>query len=153
MSEYRDNADTDRCYFCPKRTDIEVHHIVPRRFNGTNERENLVAVCDRCHKKLERLYDSRFYESLGLTDETGERHSHFRCDSCEDQATVKMLNERHHCEFWWCLNCATPRLTTDRFVIEEDLTGEASYRLEWCRWAERVATASQFKSTSVEGLE
>jgi DNA replicative helicase MCM subunit Mcm2 (Cdc46/Mcm family) len=65
-----DNPQYDRgsCYFChePDTHILETHHIVPRRFDGTDDAENLVTVCPTCHQRLERLYDERFFESLGV---------------------------------------------------------------------------------------
>jgi len=79
MSGYRNRVDTSECYFCSQNSSVEVHHIVPQRFNGSDRQENLVAVCDSCHKKLEALYDKRFYEKLGIEDEEGSRKAHFEC--------------------------------------------------------------------------
>lgn len=87
---YREKVDLSACHFCAKVNDIEVHHIVPQRFNGSDARENLVAVCDRCHEKLEALYDKRFYESLGIEDESGERELHFTC-KCEKNKQVSAI--------------------------------------------------------------
>jgi len=59
---------SESCYFC--REDgpaaLETHHIVPRRHNGSDREKNLVTVCANCHRKLEALYDKRFYEVLGV---------------------------------------------------------------------------------------
>jgi len=55
-----------RCYFCASEGPIETHHIVPRRYNGSDEDVNLVDLCPTCHERLEALYDDRFYESLGV---------------------------------------------------------------------------------------
>lgn len=67
---------SDGCYFCGGGSGvIEQHHIVPRRFNGTDEGENLVNLCPTCHEKLERLYDKRFYDAIGAEkpdSDTGE---------------------------------------------------------------------------------
>lgn len=54
------------CYFCPETesTAIESHHIVPRRFGGSDTEENKVDVCANCHRKLEALYDTRFYKKI-----------------------------------------------------------------------------------------
>jgi len=113
MSEYRKQTDTDKCYFCPKRTDIEVHHIVPQRFNGTDKRENLVALCDRCHEKIEVLYDARFYETLGISDEAGERKNHFPCELCDGQALIRMsLNTGY--PLWLCEGCAVGRVENSK---------------------------------------
>lgn len=63
-----DNPQYDRvtCYFClsEERHVLEEHHIVPRRFSGSDNDENLVQLCPTCHEKLERLYDERFYTEL-----------------------------------------------------------------------------------------
>lgn len=63
-----DNPQYDRvtCYFClsEERQILEEHHIVPRRFDGSDDDENLVRVCPTCHQKLERLYSGRFYREL-----------------------------------------------------------------------------------------
>jgi len=84
----------DRCYFCPQTHNLETHHIVPQRKNGSDARENLVVVCERCHKKLETLYDKRFYERLGLSDDRGDRRSHFACarGRCGSKGRVKLEN-------------------------------------------------------------
>jgi hypothetical protein len=100
MSDYRSQVDTERCYFCPKRNGIEVHHIVPQRFQGADNRENLVAVCDKCHKKLERLYDQSFYSTLGIEDATEKRAKHFPCIRCDKRAKKKIWDS--YGERWMC---------------------------------------------------
>jgi len=56
------------CYFCNENNDnmLEEHHVVPRRFGGSDADENLVTVCASCHNGLESLYDSRFYDKLDV---------------------------------------------------------------------------------------
>lgn len=56
------------CYFCGKPDGLETHHIVPRRYNGTDKEENLVDLCSNCHTKIERLYDKRFYRRIGIEE-------------------------------------------------------------------------------------
>jgi len=56
--------DNHKCHFC-KRNVHEVcnevgggntlHHIVPKRFGGKDEPENLITICCYCHQKLEIL--------------------------------------------------------------------------------------------------
>lgn len=80
---------SDGCYFCGGGSEvIEQHHIVPRRFGGGDESENLVEVCPTCHEKLERLYDKRFYDELGIEKEVGVE-SDRRCayKGCESKNT------------------------------------------------------------------
>ena len=47
-------------------TALHVHHLVPFRYGGTNRPENLVALCDSCHHKIEaatnRVLDSVLVE-------------------------------------------------------------------------------------------
>jgi glutaredoxin len=38
------------CIFCGSRTDIQLHHIIQKRFNGSDTPDNLVPVCPHCHK-------------------------------------------------------------------------------------------------------
>jgi len=66
MSE---QIERDDCYICGRgHGDIlERHHIVPRRFGGTDSADNLVDLCPSCHRALEKLYGTRFYEQLGIT--------------------------------------------------------------------------------------
>jgi 5-methylcytosine-specific restriction endonuclease McrA len=57
----------NRCHFCKKdviksckdkRLEFggsTVHHKTPRRHGGKDVQNNLICICDSCHKKLERL--------------------------------------------------------------------------------------------------
>ena len=60
----------DQCYFCDESEALDRHHVVPRRHGGSDVDKNLVTVCPTCHRKLETLYDSRFYNRLGVDDDT-----------------------------------------------------------------------------------
>lgn len=62
----RPEVDRDTCYLCGGSHEglLQQHHIVPRRFGGSDDTKNLVELCPTCHRKLERLYDHRFYEQL-----------------------------------------------------------------------------------------
>lgn len=67
-----DGTDSE-CIFCGEDRVVERHHIVPRRYNGSDGDENLVDVCPTCHAVLEKLYNRRFYDAVGATrpDEDG----------------------------------------------------------------------------------
>lgn len=56
------------CYLCGDDEEelLEKHHIVPRRHGGSDRDENLVRLCPTCHRKIENLYDYRFYNTLGI---------------------------------------------------------------------------------------
>ncbi len=62
------------CYFCDENGITESHHIVPRRFGGSDSEENLVDVCPTCHSKLESLYNKRFYQEISLFTPPDERY-------------------------------------------------------------------------------
>ena len=55
---------SDECFFCDEAEALDRHHVVPRRHGGSDDEENLVTVCPNCHRKLETLYDSRFYDEV-----------------------------------------------------------------------------------------
>lgn len=62
---------SDRCFICGADNPnvLEEHHIVPRRYGGGNDAENLVTLCSNCHTTVEKLYDERFYHELGVEAE------------------------------------------------------------------------------------
>jgi predicted metal-dependent TIM-barrel fold hydrolase len=112
MSNYRERVDTSECHFCPRRDSIEVHHIVPQRFEGSNRKENLVAVCERCHEKLEALYDKRFYQKLGIEDEKGSRESHIECvvNRCSERAAFRVRKPQFGASHYRCMEHAAETL-------------------------------------------
>jgi len=77
------------CYFCEAAEDIETHHIVPQRFEGSDAQSNLVDLCHDCHWKLERLYNKDFWEAIGIEDPRSTRETHITCDmhGCTNPAT------------------------------------------------------------------
>lgn len=44
--------DHYRCTVCGAFTELQVHHIVPRRLGGSDELSNLVTLCAACHLQL-----------------------------------------------------------------------------------------------------
>ena len=50
---------------------LEVHHIKPRRRNGSNTLDNLITLCESCHQKTEgqeELYMDRYFSLLKSSD-------------------------------------------------------------------------------------
>lgn len=82
--------------------------MIPQRFGGPDSDENIVRVCDRCHKKLERLYDKSFYEWFGIDDEQGSIRFHRPCGwpSCENMAEVKIGHGIPMGNNLYCKKCA-----------------------------------------------
>jgi len=92
--------DPNRCFICgdQRQNSLEQHHIVPQRFDGSDDDENLVTLCASCHAAIEKLYDRRFYDKLGVKKPRGP-------DTCElDDCTAsaaKRLND-HGESLWVC---------------------------------------------------
>ena len=40
------------CKVCGSAEDLTVHHIIERRNGGSNDDENLMTVCQTCHRKI-----------------------------------------------------------------------------------------------------
>lgn len=61
-------SDQNQCFICgdQRQNSLEQHHIVPQRFDGSDDDENLVTLCASCHAAIEKLYDRRFYDKLGV---------------------------------------------------------------------------------------
>ena len=40
----------NKCKLCNKESDnLEVHHIIPKSRGGTNDKNNLIKICSKCH--------------------------------------------------------------------------------------------------------
>ena len=55
--------DNNQCCFCginiyDVSTDETLHHKIPRRYGGTDEKENLITICLNCHRLLGILIKS-----------------------------------------------------------------------------------------------
>lgn len=57
---------------------LEVHHIKPRRLNGSNTLGNLITLCAKCHKKtegIEELYMDKYFVLLKSSGNTNLRYA------------------------------------------------------------------------------
>jgi len=105
-SNYHPGEKRDNCYFCQS-WDTEEHHIIPQRFGGPDTRENVVELCNHCHKKMERLYDQQFYEWFGIDDSKGERKYHRPCwePECTNTADYMVDTPDHRIDRVICESC------------------------------------------------
>ena len=64
--------DGCKCMECGKsNTVLEVHHIRPRRLNGSNTLDNLITLCGKCHQKtegVEEQYMQHYFDILDSSD-------------------------------------------------------------------------------------
>lgn len=45
--------DGYRCTMCGATEDLQVHHVVPRRADGSNDSANLTTLCAECHARAD----------------------------------------------------------------------------------------------------
>lgn len=68
----------DRCIFCGEDNPsvLQAHHVVPRRFNGSDRGHNLITLCANCHELIEKIYNDNFYRNIakefGMCEYCGE---------------------------------------------------------------------------------
>lgn len=64
--------DGCKCMECGKSNcKLEVHHIKPRRMNGSNTLSNLITLCEKCHQKTEgkeELFADKYFSLLNSND-------------------------------------------------------------------------------------
>lgn len=64
--------DGCKCMECGKSNcKLEVHHIKPRRLNGSNTLNNLITLCEKCHQRTEgreEEYMDRYFSLLNSSD-------------------------------------------------------------------------------------
>ena len=64
--------DGCKCMECGKsKCSLEVHHIKPRRLNGSNTLGNLITLCEKCHQKTEgreELFMNQYFSLLNSSD-------------------------------------------------------------------------------------
>jgi hypothetical protein len=80
-----------KCFICgdPNENAIQTHHIVPNRHGGSDKDENLVDLCANCHQAIERVYDKRFYQALGVEqNEHLEEWANYLEDYAEEQRSI-----------------------------------------------------------------
>lgn len=51
----------------------ETHHKIPRRLGGTDNEDNLMAVCSKCHKKLDNEIMLRERMKKGIINKRAKR--------------------------------------------------------------------------------
>ena len=64
--------DGCKCIECGKSNcKLEVHHIKPRRMNGSNTLSNLITLCEKCHQRTEgkeELFADKYFSLLNSND-------------------------------------------------------------------------------------
>lgn len=49
--------DRHRCRFCGRGDNLQVHHLIPRKYGGVHDDANLVSTCRHCHGAIDRVID------------------------------------------------------------------------------------------------
>ena len=122
------NNDTPdgTCYICGHgNTDvIQRHHIIPRRYSGSDKPGNLVPLCPTCHDAIERIYDDSFFEKLGVEKiDTGteiedeERQEECQWRTCSAEVSHRLESGGHvlhvceghrECQWEHCTQIGSP---------------------------------------------
>ncbi len=107
-------TNRESCYICgePVGHLLETHHIVPRRYDGSDNAENLVDLCPSCHQAVEKIYDKRFYDRL---------QNAFENDGSEDKAKTSKEMANHK---------LVVKAIVDLFEKEKIVLGEIEERLD-----------------------
>jgi len=65
------------CFICgdSRPNSLEKHHLVPKRYGGSDNKENLITICASCHSAIEKLYDDSFYKRLGVGKDVDRKNS------------------------------------------------------------------------------
>jgi hypothetical protein len=77
-----------RCQVCGHDASLDEHHIVPRRYGGSDRDENLVTLCANCHRAIEEIYDDRFYRALGVGKESESRKNPMEFQPVNDESEL-----------------------------------------------------------------
>lgn len=84
---------TEQCFICdetnPNR--LQTHHIVPDAYGGSDTEENKVRLCAGCHQAVEKMYNRRFYDQLGVKPESEARPD----DTDEAMAEIDTFGVSH----------------------------------------------------------
>lgn len=92
------DAPEGTCYICGHGNPdvIQEHHIIPRRYDGSDAGRNLVNLCPSCHDSVERIYDDSFFEELGL-EKTSRAEHNMMCEwgECTSRDTFHIGSEHN----------------------------------------------------------
>ena len=70
--------DGCKCMECGKtNTKLEVHHINPRRKNGSNTLGNLISLCEKCHQKTEGKEEQYMQHYFDLLNSSDNKHLNY----------------------------------------------------------------------------
>jgi hypothetical protein len=61
------NESDEICFVCGENNPVVLqrHHIIPRRYAGSDGDENLVTLCANCHEAVEHIYTDEVITQLG----------------------------------------------------------------------------------------
>jgi len=90
--------DERNCQICGegRPRSMETHHIIPRRYGGSDDVENLVTLCANCHRAVESIYSNDRWESVGASKDGTDTKKNQRPDKGSKYLLfdlVKMLRE------------------------------------------------------------
>ena len=76
------------CQFCGSQKLLQVHHIIPYKYQKDNTVNNLLVLCARCHKKVE-------YEVETILDESQDFNTHRMLLKCLYEDRLAIIRGMH----------------------------------------------------------
>ena len=128
MDEVRE--EQGECQFCGMSNEdhqdkhgksLSVHHIIPRRANGTDEKDNLITVCQSCHQTLENSQAealSRLADRQADQEKVEELEDEL--DRCQER--LEDTNEQYdnaHSAFQSTVNALTQRTDITIHIVHK----------------------------------
>jgi 5-methylcytosine-specific restriction endonuclease McrA len=54
IARRRDHAICQHCHQADQ--PVQVHHLIPKHQGGTDDLDNLITLCERCHRQIHRRF-------------------------------------------------------------------------------------------------
>ena len=83
------------CYVCDEGNSVvlEEHHLIPRRFDGDDRESNVYTLCANCHRAIESMYNSDFWNRVpAYLDGT----KHIDPSRIDEEYAVQKLSKLHY---------------------------------------------------------
>ena len=88
------DRDYNTCQNCFSTKSLEVHHIIPMRENGSDELDNLITLCVKCHRRIDAKLRPHISDDMKkqLIIEVDEKlHSKLKIEAIKQNKSLKQL--------------------------------------------------------------
>lgn len=127
----RDGYECQYCNVGEPVAALEVHHIVPVRLNGSDELDNLITLCCRCHKSLHVLGDGPEYPVDVLEAAEGEEIGENPLNSRQIDARYKDNTPVDYSQEEWAEQTADSEAPARATLTVKHIDGLDHYYWQW----------------------